>query len=290
LIDSNLKNQISQIQIIPQELSVEEISKMWSTFQTPYRISAAYEVSVVLIESPIPVKAALPVLSIGLGDRDLAIQANLTPPLPTLEALTWPSQKLGKQPSITLGETLTLRGHDLDQLGKSLSVQLNHPLLDAPKQISVPSPVSSQSITVKLPTSEDAPGWVVGFYTICLRGNQAETNALSIAIAPEIQLPDNNPTPNPPAPRADDPSLVIECFPPVHAEQQVSLFLSSQEIPWKRKENSTEKLDKTSSLKFSLAGIKPGEYFVRLRVDGVDSQLIKLVDGKYTFGLKYTMK
>src|SRR5215203_4919992 len=48
---ANLHQQIERIRITLQPLTFEEISKLWTTFQTHYRTSAAYQVSVVLIES-----------------------------------------------------------------------------------------------------------------------------------------------------------------------------------------------------------------------------------------------
>ena len=65
---SNLHEQIERVRITPHPLSLEEMSKMWTMFQTQYRISAAYEVSVVLIESTLPTRAALPVLTRGKDD------------------------------------------------------------------------------------------------------------------------------------------------------------------------------------------------------------------------------
>ena len=129
LASSNLKNQIDRVRITPQILSVEEVSKMWATFQAPYRISAAYEVSVVLIDSAMPVKAAMPVLAQGSGGRGVMVQADLTPPLPTLEALTWPGQQ--QRTGLMLGDRLTLQGHHLDSPGEPI-VRIRHPQLRQP--------------------------------------------------------------------------------------------------------------------------------------------------------------
>lgn len=41
--------QAERIRVSFQPLSVDEMSKWWTMFQTPYRLSAAYEVSVVLL-------------------------------------------------------------------------------------------------------------------------------------------------------------------------------------------------------------------------------------------------
>ena len=51
---SNLHEQIERVRITPQPLSLEEISKLWAAFQTNYRLSAAYQAAVILIESTAP--------------------------------------------------------------------------------------------------------------------------------------------------------------------------------------------------------------------------------------------
>ena len=51
LFTSELAEQVEQIKITPQSLNTEEISRMWTAFQAHYRPTAAYQVSVVLIES-----------------------------------------------------------------------------------------------------------------------------------------------------------------------------------------------------------------------------------------------
>jgi hypothetical protein len=46
---NDLYEQLEQVRITPQPLSLEELSKLWNNFQTVYSISVAYQVSVVLI-------------------------------------------------------------------------------------------------------------------------------------------------------------------------------------------------------------------------------------------------
>ncbi len=55
------------MRITLQPLSVEEISKLWTAFQTQFRTSVSYQVSVVLIESQRPAKTPLPVLRAARG-------------------------------------------------------------------------------------------------------------------------------------------------------------------------------------------------------------------------------
>ena len=56
LEDNDLHEQCERVRITPDDLSLDDLSKIWNTFQTQYRISAPYKVSVVLIESDRPRK------------------------------------------------------------------------------------------------------------------------------------------------------------------------------------------------------------------------------------------
>ncbi len=61
LSTSRLAEQAEMIKITPESLSAEDISKLWAAFGTKYRPTAAYKVTVVLIESEKPPTASLPV-------------------------------------------------------------------------------------------------------------------------------------------------------------------------------------------------------------------------------------
>lgn len=50
LSGSELAEQVEQIKITPEILSVEDLSKLWAAFGAKYRPTAAYKVTVVLIE------------------------------------------------------------------------------------------------------------------------------------------------------------------------------------------------------------------------------------------------
>src|SRR5690606_2418101 len=65
LASTGLADQIEQLVISPIYLGLEEISKLWSAFQTSYRTSMAYRVSSVIIRRETPTVQALPVLAIG---------------------------------------------------------------------------------------------------------------------------------------------------------------------------------------------------------------------------------
>ena len=46
LAGNDLYAQLERLRIVPQPMTLEEMSKLWTAFQTNYRLSSAYEVSV----------------------------------------------------------------------------------------------------------------------------------------------------------------------------------------------------------------------------------------------------
>jgi hypothetical protein len=92
LTASDLADQVEAIRITPMVMPVEEMSKLWAAIQSHYRPSAAYQVSVVLIEAkrhastPLPVLSRGPVDPVSHRDRGIVVNADMLPPLPTLFA------------------------------------------------------------------------------------------------------------------------------------------------------------------------------------------------------------
>ena len=65
-----------------------------------------------------------------------------------------------------------------------------------------------------------------------------------------------------------DVTLKLNCLPEIRPDQQASLLLGAQSVP------ATDHPNQTKQLTFLIRAATPGEYLIRLRVDGVDSQLI----------------
>jgi len=122
LPNNDLWQQVERVRFTLQPFSLEEISKLWTGFQTQYRLSVAYEASVVLIDSGRPISAPLPVLTRGRDDSGVVAQADMIPPYPALSDLTLPNG----QASALLGDTLTITGNHLD--GDKVSVQFSNRL------------------------------------------------------------------------------------------------------------------------------------------------------------------
>ena len=72
LNNSNLAEQTERVKFSPIVLNLEELSKLWSVFfQTAYRLSIAYQASVVLIEGKETPRAGLPVLERNVPGKDM---------------------------------------------------------------------------------------------------------------------------------------------------------------------------------------------------------------------------
>ncbi len=60
--ETDLSEQVERITLTPLSLDLEQLSRLWSTlFRVPYVLSVAYDASVVLVESQVTPKPALPV-------------------------------------------------------------------------------------------------------------------------------------------------------------------------------------------------------------------------------------
>ena len=266
LAEADLHNQLERVRITPQPLSIEEISKLWTTFQAQYRISAAYEASVVLIESTRAARAALPVLTRGENDRGPQAQPDLIPPFPTLIAAEppffQPNALPSQQPSAHLGDTVRLRGFHLDG---DVRLRFQHLRLADPLELSLPAQTNPTELSFTIPNAPAA--WPAGIYglsaVVSKNGAQdRSTNSIALVLAPTITLGQTTGSPG-------DLALGLAVTPQVLPQQRVAFFFG------KRDEMvAAARLTATGTLNFLIPDVEVGEHFVRLRVDGVDSLLI----------------
>lgn len=141
------------VRITPVTLSLDEMSKLWSTFQTEYRLSATYKVAVVLIESEKPPRTPLPVLSRGENDRGVYGQASMDQPLPAFPKLTAVEPASGEL-SAMLGEAILIKGYNLDVPDPQFVFR--HALLDKPIIYGEPDEQTIDTLKFTLP-DENAP-------------------------------------------------------------------------------------------------------------------------------------
>lgn len=278
LSEADLQSQVECVRLTWHPLSLEEMSKLWGGLQTQFRLSAAYEASVVLIESTLPSRTPLPVLQRGAGDHGVDAQASLISPYPAIDGLVLtqmpvaPGQQDTPMPdkitSPLPGDLLTIQGHHLS--GSSVRAIFKSPRPDIPDVVrAVEAGGTDERLTVSLATGET---WFAGYYTVAVRltrpGDtfERETNELAISIAPTIAsiLPAN------PPPRDVDGNvpLKVSCSLDVLPSQRVSLLFADREVPSQVRSATTKSLD------FTIVQPAPGDYLPRLRVDGVDSPVV----------------
>lgn len=256
---NNLDQQVERVRITLQPLTLDEIAKLWSGLVTQYRLSVGYEVSVMLIDSTAPKKTPLPVLTRGPADQGFSSQASLVPPLPALTQLLFPNAQVAGR----LGDTIVLAGVNLD--GTNVGVVFNHALWTAPVEIAPQPGSTSSQVSVVIP---DSPAvWPAGFYTITLMVQRAgetirrSTNQLSFSLAPKITI-------TPASAAGPNVTYTVQCSPEVWVNQSAMLLLGDQEAP------AQPFTTQTGTLTFNAQNLSAGDYFVRLRVDGIDSLLV----------------
>lgn len=261
LAAADLADQVERIKITPELMGIEEVSKLWSAFQTPYRPSVAYQASVVLIESRRPKRAALPVLTLGADGRGPTVVPGLVPPFPTVERVEMPQQK----PSAYLGETVRLLGHHLQpDAATPITVELRHPRLALPLTVLVPPANVSEgevAFTFNTPPAATPPGVYAATVHLTQDGTPRQTGAVAVVLAPRIDGIAANTA-------GATTTFTVQTVPQVWPEQTAALIVGTREAP------AEARALPTGTLSFRMDDVAPGTHPVRLRVDGVESVLI----------------
>ena len=263
-----LAEQIELLKITPAGWQGEEMSRLWTAAQTHYRPSVPYQVSVVLIDSEQPARAPLPVLTRGQRDpitgveQGVAVTTDLSSPFPDITGITLPN----KQVVARLGETVEVKGARLD--GTNRAALLTHPRLHFTRTVPARPGNAADSLSFVVP--DDPVNLPAGTYLLSvslLRPGETqarEAGPLLLPIAPSITsaLPMNVPR------DAQGIAHVMLSFEPqVRPGQRISLLLGTRDIPG-------EVTTQTDNLTFDVAQARPGEYYARLRVDGVESIVV----------------
>jgi Pvc16 N-terminal domain len=272
---SELDAQIERVRITPQPLSLDEISKLWTGFQSEYRLSAAYQVAVVLIDSDRALRAALPVLRRGSEDRGAFVVAAPSPSLLKVKEFfdpTLPTRPPYGKPAAELGDVIVLTGAHFG--GNDMTARFLHSRLDDPLTRPLEAERTDTEVQVALPSAADAgvpAAWPAGFYTVELEVQRPTppnwtTNRLPFGLAPTITS--LNPTSQGVGAQPFD--LTVTCTPQVLAEQRAVLLFGDREVVPSSVVTPADP-DADTTLVFPISDAAEGAYVVRVRVDGVDS-------------------
>ena len=285
LRESTLAEQIQQINIVPLDLSLEDLSKTWSVFfQTPYILSIAYKSLVVLIEGDEVYARSLPVRERQSGSVSPYFAR------PKVEKVI---SKAGSTAAIFVDSTLLIQG---TQLKGDLTTQIKifgelvSPADVSKTRIELPlSAIAPESLRAGLQSLEVVhPSTIqnsVGGQSSYQRGNNSE--ATPFALKPQIvKATVSN------IEETDDElcnALVeVELDVIVGIQQKVVLALNEWSL-------DTSAGDRLTNYMFDLRGasaglsapqrtegrtlfvpinaVKPGRYLLRILIDGAESPL-----------------
>jgi hypothetical protein len=283
-----LADQVELIKIVPQTLTTEEISRLWAAFQVHYRPTAAYQASVVLIQSDRPTKSAPPVRSRGvyvlpfrqpLIDRVEDATGPLVPITPTSTLAVFGQQLRSVQTRVKIGaaeaapaagSTDTLLRVPLATLASLLAgvlpVQVIQPVpMGQPKaphrgfESNVAALVLRPAITASLPAPATPDGGGLTSYSGKVR----------LVLTPRIG-------------KAQVLQLLLDELPANPGLAGRAYMFAGPPNNGITVQGQTD----TDTVDVPFSGVEPGAYLVRARVDGAESLLAVDTDpASPSFGL-----
>lgn len=293
LFTSDLAEQVEQIKIVPETLNTEEISRMWSAFQAHYRPTAAYQASVVLIESKQSIKTALPV-----AERQVHVFPFNQPVIEEIRSQVKSGDPIEINKPILPGQNLVLMGHQLSSSDVLVDV-------GGVEVQPAEGDVTPNQIIVAIPAGLEA-----GVHGVRVIHQKAmgkpelphrlfESNVAAFVLRPVIDAADIAFVAGP----GDDPidgTVLFTVEPPVGDSQSVVLILNelapavsppiassgaSYTFMAPSRANVSPPLsppDSTQDFAIPIRGVKAGTYLVRVQVDGAESPLTANVNtGQY---------
>jgi Pvc16 N-terminal domain len=264
---SDLADQIQQLMISPVDMTVEDLSKVWSVFfQAPYLLSMAYKVTAIMIDGEDLGKRALPV-------RDRSFKGIL--PFATYPVVEQVIHQAGMLEPILSDSTILIRGKQLK--GMQTSVRLGTtevPITDSMEMSETQIALSLGLINPTLLRAGVQDLQIIHRVQDGDRQRQAESNVLPFVLRPTvktIQVLEQSG-------RGDDlrsAELSVLVNLPVGAGQRVRLLLNEWSVdqPKIYVFFAPARQEDTDRLTISIQDIQAGEYLVRLQIDGADSLL-----------------
>jgi hypothetical protein len=263
LARSDLDSQVELVKLTERSQTPEDISRIWTALNQAYRLSVAYEASVVLIERPRLAKPAPPVRSVGVYALPIA--------RPVIESIA--------PQSLTVDDTLVIGGRKLR--ADDARVRFASGDADPAK-----TKIGDHEIQVQLPAGLRAgPNAVVVVHDIRMglppaqgqpaplhRGFDSNTGVFTLRPAIRTELTDAQGTPITLTRAAD---FTIKVAPAVGNTQAVALLLGGRAIDLVRTlAPPGPDPAPAETLKFRIPADQPlGLQLIQVRVDGAESAL-----------------
>jgi Pvc16 N-terminal domain/IPT/TIG domain len=245
---SDLVDQVEPVRLTPQVLSEEDLFRLWSMFQTKYRLSVGYTASVVLVERRRQFRKAPPVTRSGA--------TAITLRKPRID-------EVSPQPAQP-GDTLTLIGGNLR--ADTVTVRING--VDRPT-----AKIEDEQITLALPADVNAgpnvaqvvQGHVLN--EIDVARDVLASDPVPFVVAPTITSPL-------PATVARGATLTLTIAPQVRRAQHVVALIDAAAL--ERVQDPKGPPGPTGSVSFAIPATMPtGPHLLRVEVDGVESRLVQ---------------
>jgi uncharacterized protein DUF4255 len=273
LRSADLAEQVELLKITPAALNTEEMSRLWSALQTHFRPSAAFQVSVVVIEPQGPVISPLPVLTRGQRipgtqrDEGVVVTPGLVPPYPTLESALAATHSTPS--TLQLGDAVVVNGHHLAGSGRVMVLRSDR--FGVEHEIPLANGTDEASLGFSVPNLPSAlPAGAYQLELRVLRAGEAKprsSNRLPVVLVPAIT---SFPAVLMTRSGANVLTLRITCKPAVRVGQNVVLLMDERAVPAQAFTTSTGTLD----FEFSDAPPAGGTPLLRLKVDGVESIVV----------------
>jgi hypothetical protein len=272
IAESDLADQIELVKLTPEALSTEEMSRLWAAFQSPYRPTAVYRASLVLIERKRQLQPALPVLQ-----RQVTV---LPIYQPTISSVL-PANR---------SDRIILPVSDAVLVGRKLRGEQTHVTVDGVEinQADISS-ITDSRIALKLPAglragvhgAQVVHPWLIGVPRSPHGGVQSDV--ASFVLHPLIrrdaggnyQITFQDVPPAGTTPRRARFTILFD--PAVAPEQRVliELLQPSADVPTdvtiSHLAEAPARTADVNQIQFELTGVAEADYLVRIRVDGAES-------------------
>jgi len=276
LSTSELAEQIEQIKITNENINTEEMSRLWTAFQTKYRPCTAYKATVVLIESKKSTSSPLPV-----QERVFYTIPFKQPVIEEILSQELPSEPVLSNRRIIVGDILVIRGKQLKK--DPIAVLINgEPLTPNAAD------VSDTEVKIKVPTNLKVGtlGVQIGHFlkmgTPAEDRLAAESNLLAFVLSPLITgqsissvILDGG--------IVESADLAVIVNPVVYKGQRIMLLLNELNplpdddlksysflLPTNFWETNASP---SATITFPIDNVMAGTYLIRIQVDGAESPL-----------------
>jgi hypothetical protein len=276
---AELAEQVEQIRVTPAALTVDDISKLWTGFQGRYRMSVAYIVTVVLIQTLRSTRSSLPVVT-----RNIAVKPFQQIVIDEITSST---------PYALAGSTLSIAGTNLDDPNFQL-------FIDGADSTALVTGRSATAVTLKLPAPIGSAlrAGVLGvqiehpvqFATGVLRTG-TQSNLAPVVLHPVMTIPaalSNVTHPVIDGTTYTSATLTLTLDPKVTKQQRVAVLLNgtganalAYSFAAPTGNGIVDPNIDTDTVKIDVVDVVPGTYLIRVTVDGAESALL-MTGGTYS--------